>query len=190
MLIIAQPKSASGSLSKALSDVIGCPNHQQSRFSWNPEKVGEFNEMPHSDIVYLKKKIMAKWVLSNKVYKQHMAPVRSHKHMINSIGKNFILLLRQPLQSYGGYFRGRYAIEEENFDLGKLRSQVIRWHNRAKKLFECSSYCKVVWFSDLIKSTQSEMNDILNHFGVNDRVSEGYSLPKVRYTGYGHDQVT
>lgn len=195
MLIIAIPKSASTSLASSLAAILNKNYVQECKLRTKDNYPEEFRCMAHSDMADIDPERMKKWISSDTIYKQHLAPTEHNlellRDMVSWNGNRVVVLLRNPRDIIGAYDRvpgggnvkewsaGKYTKEETLEDLQRFTERYLN-------LIDEHEGFLLVNYEELVSNTGPEVNRILSFLRRRGepirKVGKNYQLHKKRYT--------
>jgi hypothetical protein len=182
MLLIAQPKSASTSLTKTISKIgslnfkLGIPKTAKDVQSNGFSEIQKYhNNMIKRSEIFIKQVIKGRKTL----FKEHLLPT---KHLLNILSKfndPIVILLRKAEDSADNYIRiGCYGVKLNNLinDIKTFQNRYIEWAKNRNNVL-------IVYYEDLIFNYKKTIKKILKHYKIKHK--KIIPLLKVKYTGVG-----
>lgn len=187
MFLIAQPKSASTSLTHTLGFILNKEALRQERLG---KKVKEFNLLPHTDLINISEETLDHWLNDDKIYQQHLPPTKHNLDLLRKLNAKCIISLRCPKDSYNAYLRQpdiKKFIDkiEKNGQIEASKLQLQSFNNLYLEECKFNSNLLPVFYEDLIKDVPKFINLILEFYGFENRVDKNFKLLKYRYTNNG-----
>lgn len=195
MLIIAQPKTASTSLTQAMAQLTNKNGTRIDRLSHQFGKAKGFDMLPHTDLINLKAKRLTNWIDDQSTYyQQHIAPTKNNMTLLKKYG-HCAITLRDPNEAFQAYFRQPDILKFFNSLKARqgegaillAKEQFFNIHNAYRRLAKLDNFM-AVQYKDLITNTSECVNQILEFYGESIRVDKDYQLPKFRYTNKGQSK--
>ena len=189
MLIIAQPRSASSSLVKSLSGLLGIEStnlwkdgNMNELLRREKNKYPSFKHLPHSDIFEYTRGEIFQLIETKKIYKHYLIPIDSHVDILKESKEKFVVLVRDPaIQTYESYRRKLRDGMRDHYNIVRNKSHVIYelelFNKKYHEHFENYDKCLFIEFHDLIADQSHHINKIFDFFGMTKRVGFDYKLP-------------
>lgn len=186
MLIIGQPKSASTSLMVTIAKILkkgyreGVPKK-----GINKELGYEVLQECHRNINLRSKEYLQSLIQGNRIFKEHLLPIKEHIDILKEINQNVVVLLRNPEDSCDSYTRQFNSNKNKHTDRDQLKKDLKKFNKDWKKVKE--DFILFVDYEDLVLKYNETMDEILTHLGCG--IKEIIPLEKVRYTGIGESRI-
>jgi hypothetical protein len=182
MLLIAQPKSASTSLTRTIAK-IGKLNYRLGipRRSKDINCEGFEDMQRYHDNMIKRSELFLKQVVKGKktIFKEHLLPIESHLNILSRFNDPIIILLRKPEDSADNYKRiGCKKLNLNNLvrNFKTFQNKYIEWAKNRKNVL-------IVYYEDLILNYKVVIKKILKHYNIKYR--KIIPLLKVKFTGVG-----
>ena len=191
MLLIAQPKSASTSLTKTLSQLMKVHDSLGVAKNKNNVNCEEFQEIQkfHNNMIKRNDQFI-KTVMKSKVtlFKEHLLPTKEHLELLNKYKQNIVILLREPEHSLDSYIRFFKKNKRKSYNEEKILNDLRLFHDRYMWWASNKRYAIVIYYKDLINNYNNTMKKILKHYKCD--IKKTIPLKKLKYTGIGEKRVT
>lgn len=191
MLLIAQPKSASTSLTKTLCQMIKIHDSLGVARHKNNNDCAEFLELQkfHNNMIERNSQFLDIVLNSKKtLFKEHLLPTKEHLELLHKYKKNIVIILREPEHSLDSYERFFIKNNRKEWDREKILDDLRLFHDRYMWWASNKKYAIVFYYKDLINNYDNTMKKILKHYGYN--IKNIIPLKKLKYTGIGEKRVT
>jgi hypothetical protein len=181
MLLIAQPKSASTSLLITLADMMGIKAFRGTKRKDFHILHDEFIELQRYHTLIFERSpldIMKMVKDKNLLYREHLLPCRRNFKILDKYN-NFIVLLRDPEDSYDNYKR---ILEKNNKENKELLSELTMFYVRYEGYLDRRKDILCIYYKDLILDYNKTMKKIKAYWKIKGRIKK---LKKENYTGVG-----
>jgi hypothetical protein len=181
MLIIAQPKSASTSLLYTLSSMLKARTcHGTKRQSHDILNQGYDRLQFYHTLIFERSPLDIKNMVLNKkvVYREHLVPNERNLRILDKYN-NYIVLLRNPEDSYNNYVR--ITGKEEK----KLLKELTDFNVKYRRYLEDKDIL-VVNYEDLVLDYVNTIIKIKRYWKINSKIK---LLEKLNYTGEGEKKL-
>lgn len=188
MLLIAQPKSASTSLLFTLGKIAKLKVVQGSG-SRADRKCEGFEEIQKCHSIMGEKNYLFLNNIANdrtKIYREHILPMIKHMEDLKEIKNPFIVLLRNPGDSFDSYCRMFDKNGNKWTNRKRLLEDLKIFHFNYLKISCSIKNMMIIFYRDLILNYNDVMKDILNKLGLKGRI---IPLQKIKYTGIGDKRL-
>lgn len=181
MLIIAQPKSASTSLLFTLAKMmkvkafIGIKRKKYDILHDGYEQIQKYHTL-----VFERTPLDIKIMIENKniLYREHLLPCKRNFKILDKY-KNFIVLLRNPFDSYDNYKR---MLEKTNKENELILNDLILFNETYSEYLKNRPDILVINYEDLILNYNETIKKIFKYWKIKSKIIE---LDKQNYTGIG-----
>lgn len=203
MLIVALPHSASTSMAKGVSNVLGIAMVQNlgsglRRFiTAGHRKFKVTNQdwrIRISDAYNIPQDVLRSWATSrDTIYKQHLLPTDDHIQSLLSIDAPVVIHTRDPRSAVAARIRARGKMfgrgeRAVNLAVNEFDRFCRTWKTLDGNLrFMFSTFENLVGNGDL--GAASVVESIVRHLGFDESVPHDFRLPRLRYTGVGVEDV-
>jgi hypothetical protein len=192
MLLIAQPKSASTSITHTLAFIgkikfrLGIPRKKGSKNCTGYKELQRYhNNMVKRSEVFIEQTSKGKKTL----FKEHLLPTDEHLKILSKCVKNnkLVVLLRYPEHSLDSYLRqfkknGRKDCNEQELlnNLRDFHDRYMYWASNKRNVI-------IVYYKDLIKNYNVTMFRILRHYKIGKK--RLIPMMKIKNTGVGRKRL-
>jgi hypothetical protein len=181
MLIIAQPKSASTSLLYTLSKMLkGKAVHGTKRKAYDILNPGFERLQYFHTLIFERTALDVKNMIEMKktVYREHLLPTERNLRILDKYN-NYIVLLRNPEDSYDNYVR---IMGKED---KKLLKELKDFNSKYRKYLEDKNIL-IVNYEDLVLDYVNTIIKIKRYWKINSKIR---LLEKLNYTGEGEKKL-
>lgn len=179
------PKSASTSFATAIAELSGKTFTQEVQLRKKYGMARGFDALAHSDIAPIPIDHLKKWVNSDVVYKQHLAPSVNNLENIISLNSKVLVLTRLPKDIISSYERvpnsgNKILWNSKKFSKKDSLKQLVKFKSGYEKLRGNSNFL-FISYEDIVFNHIITLKRAFNFLGLKTKVSKDYSLPKKRY---------
>jgi hypothetical protein len=181
MLIISQTKSASSSLLYTLSEMMKIKAHPGTkRKDFHILDDGYEQLQKYHTLIFERSPLdIMKMITSKKLlYREHLLPTQRVFKILDK-HKNFIVLLRNPFDSYDNY---RRVLEKTNEINEAVLDDLIHFNEGYKEYIKTRPDILTINYEDLIIDYNKTMDKVRKYWNIKSKIIK---LKKVKYTGIG-----